>query len=152
MKMLKNTWLYKNNIAIIAIIVIIILTYIRWQYATTNCEDNDFVTDIASIIGSIATAASVLLLTSQLKLQRNKDNTELVLNLYREFYNNKSYSELFSIIDNDYHKMCDNEFSLNQVLEVIIESEPFDSKRDSERDEIKKRFDIELPEEKDLCN
>ncbi|MFN5222677.1 MAG: gamma-glutamylcyclotransferase family protein, partial [Bacteroidota bacterium] len=100
-----------------------------------------------------ATATSVLYLTAQIKLQRNKSNTELVLNLYRDFFNNKSYSELFSIIDNDYYKMCDSELSLNHVLEVIIESEPFysESIRDK-RTEIESRFKFYLPEEKDLSN
>lgn len=107
---------------------------------------------IAEIIASIATAVTVIFLVLQIRQQIKKDNTELVFNMYREFYNIPSHTELFSLIDFDYYYMIDQEVSLNQILETIIASEPFNSNISIERDKIKNHFDFDLPEERHLCN
>jgi hypothetical protein len=135
-----------------AIVAAGILIGLLFFFKETSTSCFHLITGIASIIGSVATAATVLFLAFQMKQQRDKDNTELVFNLYREFYNNPSHSKLFSIIDFDYDKKCDNEVSLNQILEIIIRSEPFELNIANERSQIEEHFEIDLPEETDLSN
>lgn len=139
-------------IMLTAIVVVLALIILLIIFKGTNNSWFDLLIGISSITGSVATAATVLFLASQINQQRNKDNTELVFNLYREFYNIPSHTELFSLIDFDYYFMIDHEVSLNQILETIIASEPFNSNISIERDNIKNRFDIDLPEERHLCN
>jgi hypothetical protein len=139
-------------IMLTAIVVVLALIILLIIFKGTNNSWFDLLIGISSITGSVATAATVLFLASQINQQRNKDNIELVFNLYREFYNNPSHSKLFSIIDFDYDKKCDNEVSLNQILEIIIRSEPFELNIANERSQIEEHFEIDLPEETDLSN
>lgn len=146
----------KNNFGKImmwsAILVVIVLIFLLIVFKEPDNSWFDLLIGISSIIGSIATAATVLFLASQIKQQRNKDNTELVFNLYREFYNNPSHTKLFSIIDFDYDKMFTNELSLNIILVTIIASEPVQLNIVNERNKINELFNFELPKEIDLCN
>ena len=135
-----------------AIVVVLVLIILLIIYKGTNNSWFDLLIGISSITGSVATAATVLFLASQINQQKNKDNTELVFNLYREFYNNPSHTKLFSIIDFDYDKMFDHKVSLNQILEIIIKSEPFELKNVNERSKINELFKFDLPTETDLCN
>jgi hypothetical protein len=111
----------------------------------------EIITSIATVVAPIATTVTVIFLYSQIRMQRNKDNTELIFNLYREFYSNPINSQLFSIIDDD-DKNFEDEFLLNQVIETIILSEPFKLDIKTEREVIEKRFEIKLPREIDLSN
>lgn len=141
-----------NVIMWIAIVVAVLLIILLFVTKGTENSWFNLLIGISSIIGSIATAATVMFLATQIKQQRNKDNTELVFNLYHEFYNNPSHSKLFSIIDFEYDKKCDNEVYLNQILEIIIRSEPFEINIANERIKIQEHFKIDLPEETDLSN
>jgi hypothetical protein len=135
-----------------AIVVVLALIILLIIFKGTNNSWFDLLIGISSITGSVATAATVLFLALQINQQRNKDNTELVFNLYREFYNNTSHTKLFSIIDFDYDKMFDNKLSLNQILEIIIESEPFELNNVNERSKITELFKFDLPTETELSN
>ena len=146
---LGNKPMVVSSFAILLVVGLIISLVI---FKGSQNSDFDLVIGVSSIIGSIATAATLLFLASQIKQQRNKDNTELVFNLYREFYNNPSHTKLFSIIDFDYDKICDQDVTLNQILEIIIASEPFELNNVNEREKIKELFLIDLPEETDLSN
>jgi gamma-glutamylcyclotransferase (GGCT)/AIG2-like uncharacterized protein YtfP len=112
------------------------------------------ITDIFSIIASIATAVALFFLVYQISEQIKKDNTELIFNFYREFYRDKTYSEIFSILDFEHSKICYSEISLNEILETIISNEPFndDHKPITIRKKIKELYEIDLPKEIELSN
>lgn len=141
----KSKW-FRNFILLFALISCFTLIYFRLKSNNTS----DLFNDLASIVGSIATAVTAFLLYDQIVSQAKKDDYSKLLELHREFYNNRSFSNLFAFIDNNNHQQA------NEILKAIIDSEPIisDSTIVEGIKNIKEKYELEnsLPTEQDLSN
>lgn len=135
-------------ILIIAFIISSLLIVSTIWFKDTNDSISELLSFVATIIGSIFTAASVLLIYIQIVSQAKKEEFGTLLELYREFYTNTTFSNIFAIVDND------NNVATNEVLEAIILSEPLSFHSDREKiNNIKKKYDLEhLASEQQLSN
>lgn len=111
----------------------------------------EIITAITTIVGSLATAATVIFIYLQYKHQRKSSQMELVFSLYRDFYQSESFSCIFAILDSTEDP---SDFKINRVLSFILRHEPFQTHElKNEREAIKERYSLEhLPSEADLIN
>jgi hypothetical protein len=67
------------------------------------------------IAAAVVTIIGFIGIIIQLKLQKNKDRTELILRLSSEFFNNSKYMSVFKILDSDSLSDCNN--AIRKIIE-----------------------------------
>jgi hypothetical protein len=138
-----------GSIILLSCIIGIYLVLLRFR----NQEDSfvDIIIASTTVVGSLATAATVIFLYLQHNAQHKSSQMELVFSLYRDFYQSEVFSRIFAILDSTEDP---RDFKINRVLSFILSHEPFQTPElKKEREAIVERYSLEhLPSEADLIN
>ena len=74
-----------------------------------------FTFDIAGFVVAILTIITLIFLYRQILQQGKRDKTDLTLGLYKDFFSNKNFLDIFSLLD--YENMKDAEINMKKIIE-----------------------------------
>jgi hypothetical protein len=85
----------------------------------------ELILDVISIVVGLATVTTLFLVYAQMNRQRKKEKLELVLALFREFYQNDKFKQIFELIDQE-----NLEASNEAIFQIVFNGQEFKELRE----------------------